>query len=98
MPLDPEWKSVAAILPDARALRSKNEKKHKVLGWMEECFCVNCFRPMGMISKEWAQHVFALCDDCVAKHGHVPLTEIPESLVRNPLSPGPPVGPLVQGV
>jgi len=97
MPLDPHWKDVAAILPDARALRSKNEKKHKLLGWMEEIFCVNCGKSGGMISKEWAAHVFFLCDDCVGTHGQVPLLALPESLVRNPLT-GPPEGPLVQGV
>jgi hypothetical protein len=98
MPLDPTWRDVARELPDARAVRSRNEKKHKLLGWMEEIFCVNCFRSGGMVSKHWAAHVFYLCDGCVAKHGHVPLQTMPESLVRDPLSPGPPTAALIQGV
>jgi hypothetical protein len=97
MPLDPQWKPIAAVLPDARALRSKNEKKHKLLGWMEEIFCVNCGESGGMISREWAAHVFYLCDLCVETHGHVPLVAIPEADVRNPLT-RPPNGQLVQGV
>jgi hypothetical protein len=82
MPLDSLWREIARKQPDARAKRSVNEKKHHLLGWMEEIFCVNCGRSGGMISKEWAAYVFNLCDDCVEKWGHLPLPEIPESLVR----------------
>lgn len=85
MPLHPAWASVAKDDPDARAKRSRNEKKSVLLGWMEECFCVNCGKPKGMISKEWAAYVFALCDDCVGKHGKpVNAVEVPESLVHGP--------------
>jgi hypothetical protein len=82
MPLSADWKTVAKILPDARARRSVNERRHRLLGWMEEIFCVNCGKSGGMISKEWAAHVFNLCDDCVEKHGGLPLPEVPEHLVR----------------
>lgn len=82
MPLHPDWKDVARDLPDARAVRSRNEKKSVFLGWMEECFCVNCGKPKGMISKEMAAHIFALCDDCVTKYGVPPdAIEVPESIV-----------------
>lgn len=87
MPLDPAWKKVAIDLPDARAKRSKNEKKHLLLGWMEECFCTNCGVSGGMITKEWAKHVFYLCDACVNVHGKIPLVEIPEGLLKGPEHP-----------
>lgn len=85
MPLNPAWASVAKEQPDARAQRSRNEKKSVLLGWMEEVFCVNCGTPKGMISKDWAEYVFALCDDCVLKHGQpVGAVEVPETLVHGP--------------
>jgi hypothetical protein len=82
MPVDPLWVAANPDLPDARARRSLNEQTSRRLGWMQEIFCVNCGRSGGMISKEWAAHVFNLCDDCVEKWGRVPLLEIPEALVR----------------
>jgi len=85
MPLLQSWASVAKEQPDARAQRSRNEKKSVLLGWMEECFCVNCGKPKGMISKDWAAYVFVLCDDCVLTHGQpVGAVELPESLVQGP--------------
>lgn len=82
MPLDPLWQPVTQTHPDARARRSLGEKKHRLLGWMEEIFCINCGKSGGMISKDWARHVFNLCDECVGKWGALPLPEIPESVVR----------------
>lgn len=82
MPLDPLWRAIARETPDARARRSRNERHHRVLGWMEEVFCVNCGRSGGMISKEWAAYVTFLCDDCVGTHGRPPMTELPEALVK----------------
>lgn len=82
MPLDPSWRNIALEAPDARAKRSLNERKHKLLGWMEEIFCVNCGAEGGMISKDCVAYVMYLCDDCVEKHGKPPLTEVPEVLVR----------------
>ena len=83
MPLHPDWKDIARTLPDARAQRSLNEKKSLLLGWMEECFCVNCGAPHGMISKDMAAHVFALCDDCVGKYGPpAGVAEVPEALLK----------------
>lgn len=82
MPLLKGWEAVAKEEPDARARRSRNEKKSVLLGWMEECFCANCGKPHGMISRDWAAYVFCLCDDCVGKHGKPPhLIEIPEDVV-----------------
>ena len=85
MPLHDAWKPVARDEPDARAQRSRNEKKSVLFGWMEECFCVNCGRPHGMISKEWAAYVFCLCDDCVFSHGKPPhAIEVPDTIVNGP--------------
>lgn len=85
MPLHPAWGSIAKDEPDARALRSRNEKKSVLLGWMEEVFCVNCGCPKGMVSKDWAAYVFVLCDACVLKHGKpVDAIELPEALVHGP--------------
>jgi len=61
---------------------SVNEKKHFLLGWMQEIFCVNCGRSGGMISKDWVDFIFHLCDECAEKHGRIPLPEIPENIVR----------------
>jgi len=85
MPLHNLWAPVAKDEPDARAQRSRNEKKSVLLGWMEECFCVNCGKPHGMISKEWAAYVFCLCDDCVFTHGKpVGAIELPDAIVNGP--------------
>ena len=83
MPLHRDWRGIAKALPDARAQRSRNEKKSVYLGWMEECFCANCGKPHGMISQEWPAHVFALCDDCVSRYGQPPhLARVPDSLLK----------------
>jgi hypothetical protein len=35
-----------------------------------------------MVTKEWAEYVFCLCDECVAVYGRPPgAVELPESLV-----------------
>ena len=82
MPLDPSWADYAKELPDARARRSRNERKHRLLGWMEEIFCVNCGVSGGMVTKTWAAHVFYLCDLCAETYGRLPVPEIPEAIVR----------------
>jgi hypothetical protein len=89
MPFDPQWGQIAKEAPDARAVRSRNEKRDKLLGWMEECFCVNCGCSQGMISRDWAQYVFALCDACVVRYGKPPadVVELPEVLVKGHSSP-----------
>lgn len=82
MPLDPLWAAIASETPDARAKRAKGEKMHKLLGWMEEIFCINCGCSGGMISREWASYITYLCDGCVVTHGRPPMTEVPEALVK----------------
>lgn len=88
MPLDQSWSKVAQDRPDARTKETNHnpnraERMHRFLGWMEPCFCVNCGKPHGMISKEWAQYVFAVCDDCVKVLGPPPgVIEIPSAVVK----------------
>jgi hypothetical protein len=85
MPLLPAWADVAKEAPDARAKISRNEKKSVLLGWMEECFCVNCGKSHGMVSKDWAGYIFCLCDHCVATHGRpINAVEIPDTIVNGP--------------
>lgn len=81
MVIDPMWAAVNRECPDARARRSLNEKKHRLLGWMSEIFCVNCGTSGGMITQDWAAHVFYLCDECAEVHGRLPLPDL-EPLVR----------------
>ena len=49
----------------------------------ERVFCANCGCDGGMITRDWAEHVFYVCDDCAGRlgppHGVV---EVPESQVR----------------
>ena len=65
-------------LPESR-LHQARRTVHGPLGWMEECFCANCGRRLGLASQaefSGVEHVFILCDDCVIKHG-LPSLEIP---------------------
>jgi hypothetical protein len=73
--------------PDARPERSsRGEKLHRLLGWMQVCYCVNCGKPKGMVTKDWAEYIFVLCDDCVFTHGAPPdAVELPEAVVQGPM-------------
>lgn len=52
-------------------------------GIMAEVFCVNCGKAGGLITEDWAEHVFYLCDKCAEKWGKLPdVVEIPEAVVR----------------
>ncbi len=83
MPVDLLWARANPELPDARTRRAKNELFSRLLGWMEPIFCVNCGKPAGMITREWAAHVFWLCDECDQIAGSRPELQIPEELVRS---------------
>jgi hypothetical protein len=88
MPLNRLWSDVAKEQPDARVRETnqqmaRGEKAHKLLGWMEPCFCVNCGKEKGMISRDWAAYVFALCDDCVKTCGPPPgAVVVPDAYVE----------------
>lgn len=73
-------------LPDARLSRAIAERQHALGGWMEPIYCVNCGCRYGMITREWAAHVFALCNRCAETHGAMPVPPLPEGFGR-PASP-----------
>lgn len=82
MPLDPLWKAIAKEMPDARTTRPLGEKAHRDHGQMERVYCVNCGADGGWVTKDWAAHVFYLCDACAEIHGTLPVPQIPDALVR----------------
>lgn len=49
---------------------------------MEKVYCANCGAPQGLVTADWCPHIFALCNECVAKNGAPPLPELPEEMVR----------------
>lgn len=69
----------AARYMDARLQtdRRKRTEVRTALGWSERVFCVNCGVPGGAVAKEWADHVFYLCNDCADARGGLPLPEVP---------------------
>ena len=73
-------------LPDCRlkVRRDKTVPLRDRLGFSERerVFCANCGANGGLISKDWAAHVFYLCDLCVGSCGAPPFREAPESVVR----------------
>lgn len=88
MPLDPLWKKLTEDAPDVRVQTtnhnwSRNEKKHRLFGNMEMCYCANCGKEHGMVTKDWAKYVFAVCDDCVRAFGPPPgVQQIPDAWVE----------------
>ena len=50
---------------------------------MERVFCGNCGCDGGLVTADWAWHVFYLCEPCADKYGRLDLAEIPESEVRS---------------
>jgi hypothetical protein len=72
------WKK---LLPDSRLERPRHTIRGP-LGSMEECFCVNCGRPGGFVTEDAVESVVYLCEACVFTHGHLPLPQIPDDLVR----------------
>jgi hypothetical protein len=71
-------------LPDCR-LNFDRANKQAMHGrmWMEKVFCGNCGCDGGMVTPEWAAHVFFLCDDCAKRYGVIEgAAEVSETLVR----------------
>lgn len=74
--VDRNWDpQLAEGFPDSRLQTRKTVVRARML-W-EECFCASCGKPGGLITADFAAHVFYLCDDCVFKHGKLPLKEVP---------------------
>ena len=53
------------------------------LGIMAQVYCVNCGRDGGLVTEEWAEQVFYLCDKCAERKGMPGQTEVPDEAVRN---------------
>lgn len=72
-------------LPDSRLSGMARENRmvlyaHRL--W-ERVFCANCGVNGGLVTAEWAAHVFYLCDPCTAKCGAPPgVVEADETAVR----------------
>jgi hypothetical protein len=71
------------LLPDSRLARPRHTIRGP-LGSMEQCFCVNCGRSGGFVTEAAIDHIFYLCDDCVLKHGDLPMPKVPDEWVRGP--------------
>jgi len=72
-------------LPDAR-LNSLDRKRKEIVGplgkFMERVYCVNCGTDGGAVTKEWAEHIFYLCNVCAETHGALSIPAIPDEIVR----------------
>ena len=48
----------------------------------EIAYCASCSKPEGLVTAEWAPHVFALCKECADKYGYLGIVEIPKEVVE----------------
>jgi hypothetical protein len=82
--IDPKDIDLTEGLPDARLQfrRKRTEIPGPFGKFYELCFCVNCGRNGGAVTKEWSPHVFYLCQDCADKWGTLPMPQVPDELVR----------------
>jgi hypothetical protein len=69
-------------LPSSRLTNANRPMLRGPLGLMEQVFCANCGRYGGLVTKDWAEWVFYLCQPCGQRHGDIPLPEIPDEIVR----------------
>lgn len=53
-------------------------------GIMAQVYCANCGKDGGLVTEEWAEHIFYLCDPCAEKYGQEPpgTVQIPEEVVQ----------------
>jgi hypothetical protein len=49
---------------------------------MEKVFCGNCGADGGLVTADWAAHIFYVCDECFLRVGAPPMIEVPEGTVR----------------
>jgi hypothetical protein len=73
------WKA----LPDSRL---KDESRRRLvpgpLGMMTDAYCVNCHKPYGLVTMDFLDHVLVVCPACDAKHGRLPLMQVPDAIER----------------
>ena len=76
-------------LPDSRT-RAFRETLYIGSMALEVCYCAHCGRKGGAVTRDWAEHVFYLCDPCsqlplvVAELAQHNIIEMPESVVGEP--------------
>jgi hypothetical protein len=63
-------------LPDCRSREAGTVVRARML-W-EKVFCANCGHLGGLVTADWAAHVFYLCDKCADEHGALDLPEVPK--------------------
>lgn len=67
-----EWKAL-----DGRTKDNKGQVWGP-LGWMDRVYCVNCGKPGGLVTHDWIEYIFYLCDYCQETVGRLPLPELPK--------------------
>lgn len=69
-------------LPDSR-VKNCRETICGPAGIMAKVYCANCGADGGLVTDEWASHIFFICDDCDHKMGEMPgLTKVPDAVVQ----------------
>ena len=79
---DEAQKILRGELPDSRLTNANRPLVRGPLGLMEQVFCANCGRNGGLVTQEWAEWVFYLCDSCAKSHGDIPNPVVPDAIVR----------------
>jgi hypothetical protein len=77
------------LLPDSRVAPLTRRTVSGPFGTMEEIFCASCATSGGLISQDYIEVAFYLCDDCVFRYGKLPFPEVPEDLLRGDPHPEP---------
>jgi hypothetical protein len=86
-------KELEGGLPDSRLSGSKREHTAVHMQargimrgkmWMEKVFCANCGDEGGLITPEWAAHIFYICWPCAERLGPPPgLVEVSEEVIKD---------------
>lgn len=67
---------------DSRCQRTEETLWHPVLGECVRTYCANCHKPFGQATKEGFDVLVVLCNDCYQKHGHLPLPQVDEAVLK----------------
>lgn len=70
------------ILPDSRLRPCDRSTICGPAGIMSRVYCANCGADGGLITEEWALQVFYLCDRCAETYGKLPVSQVPDAVVR----------------
>lgn len=86
--LEANWdRQLEEGLPDSRLRNREKNRVYRGGLWWEPVYCADCGIPGGLVTADWAAHVFYVCDDCVGQKGEPPgvskLTEADEKKARS---------------